>query len=608
MRTAWLRVVIAASIVVPCAPAQRTSNAAEFDVRSENRRFVAQVRHVEVGKPDPARPRYELTVYAERHDGSLGKQWSAPYTKRGTSALCLLTDDGSTFLRVADAVKPDGPVVDVMVKGLPRAAFDAEALEISAPAGASEPWLAADTQSVRIRPEGELNANACLDLLGRDGLVRTIDLVTGELRVSSSRGEVSIEPPPPEDVEISTSRACIERFSAPEIVLADEPFAVNVHGNFPTPGWVLVGFGLEAPSARELVLVPCIVPPPSKTISAQVVVGFDSSASILGLPPGSYSLGVASCERDPALEPRALEVLPADLLASLEITGGDGKSERVAMVYWNARATLSEHGEPPRSFLAPADEVVPLARALRGVEAQRDARAPSGRSYTLTWTDRPVGADRATIRRTTRDDASMDSRTREVVQRILAMQPAPRLARYAVDAFKSHVTVHTSSSGLLKALGHDHKIVVQRLSGEVFAHPDDLARSRLFFEVDAQSLAVVDDESDDDRVVIEREMNGKVLETARYPRITFTSRAVEARRTSPDVYELSIQGHLSLHGVSREVELPARVEIHADALRAVGSLRLRQSDYRIRPTSAAGGTIKVDDTVSLEFDITARVE
>jgi polyisoprenoid-binding protein YceI len=74
------------------------------------------------------------------------------------------------------------------------------------------------------------------------------------------------------------------------------------------------------------------------------------------------------------------------------------------------------------------------------------------------------------------------------------------------------------------------------------------------------------------------------------------------------VYELSIRGDLSLRGVSREVELPVRVEIHADALRAVGSLRLRQSDYRIRPTSAAGGTIKVDDDVRLEFDVTARVE
>src|SRR5262249_34933769 len=159
------------------------------------------------------------------------------------------------------------------------------------------PWLATDTQSVRLRPAGELNTNPCLDLLGRDGFVRTIDLSTGESRVIVERGETSIAPVPPEDVEISPTRACVDRWSAPQLVTSDEPFNIQVHGNFPTPGWVLVGFSLQAPGENALVLTPCIVPPSSKTISAQVVVGFDSSATLQGMQPGVYTLTVANCEK-----------------------------------------------------------------------------------------------------------------------------------------------------------------------------------------------------------------------------------------------------------------------------------------------------------------------
>jgi hypothetical protein len=41
-------------------------------------------------------------------------------------------------------------------------------------------------------------------------------------------------------------------------------------------------------------------------------------------------------------------------------------------------------------------------------------------------------------------------------------------------------------------------------------------------------------------------------------------------------------------------------------LRATGDFPLRQSDYEIRPVTAAGGTIKLKDELKLSFDISAR--
>jgi hypothetical protein len=48
------------------------------------------------------------------------------------------------------------------------------------------------------------------------------------------------------------------------------------------------------------------------------------------------------------------------------------------------------------------------------------------------------------------------------------------------------------------------------------------------------------------------------------------------------------------------------VTLAGDTLRAAGEFSVRQSDYEIRPVSAAGGTVKVKDDLKLTFDITAR--
>ena len=46
--------------------------------------------------------------------------------------------------------------------------------------------------------------------------------------------------------------------------------------------------------------------------------------------------------------------------------------------------------------------------------------------------------------------------------------------------------------------------------------------------------------------------------------------------------------------------------IKGETLRAAGDFSMRQSDYEIRPVSAAGGTVKLKDELKLSFDITAR--
>jgi hypothetical protein len=46
--------------------------------------------------------------------------------------------------------------------------------------------------------------------------------------------------------------------------------------------------------------------------------------------------------------------------------------------------------------------------------------------------------------------------------------------------------------------------------------------------------------------------------------------------------------------------------MNGDVLHATGEFSVRQSDYDIRPVSAAAGTVKLKDELKLSFDIFAR--
>jgi polyisoprenoid-binding protein YceI len=69
---------------------------------------------------------------------------------------------------------------------------------------------------------------------------------------------------------------------------------------------------------------------------------------------------------------------------------------------------------------------------------------------------------------------------------------------------------------------------------------------------------------------------------------------------------VTLNGELTLHGVTRSQPVSARIARNGDMLRATGDFPIRLSDYEIRPVTAAGGTIKLKDELKLWFDISAR--
>ena len=184
---------------------------------------------------------------------------------------------------------------------------------------------------------------------------------------------------------------------------------------------------------------------------------------------------------------------------------------------------------------------------------------------------------------------------------------AAEVAHYRLDAGQSRFTVQAFAEGLLSSFGHDPVIAIRDFEGEVELVPSTLEGGRVSMRVRADSLAVLDDVKEKDRLEIERRMRDEVLEVSKYPEILFESTSVTTSRIREGRYRARVIGDLTLHGVTQpNLWIQAEVTFGDDTLRAQGEFALRQTDYKIKPVSVAGGTLKVKNELRFKFDITAR--
>ena len=162
------------------------------------------------------------------------------------------------------------------------------------------------------------------------------------------------------------------------------------------------------------------------------------------------------------------------------------------------------------------------------------------------------------------------------------------------------------SGGLLSAFGHSPIIAIRDFSGEAEVNPDNLDRSSLKVTINPLSLTVKDDISDKDRREMELAMQEEVLETSSYPEIVYECSNLTATKTDEGQYSVTLNGDLTLHGVTRSQSVAARVVLAEDSLRAFGAFSLLQTDYDLKLASVAGGALKVKDELKFSFNILAR--
>lgn len=185
---------------------------------------------------------------------------------------------------------------------------------------------------------------------------------------------------------------------------------------------------------------------------------------------------------------------------------------------------------------------------------------------------------------------------------------APAGEVYDIDPAASEILVQVGKAGLFKFAGHTHEVSAPISQGRIDADPADLSRSSVTLRFQAGALRVTGkgDPPADVPKVQEAMAGPKVLDAERFAEIVFTSRRVAGRAAGASTYELQVEGELTLHGVTKALTVPVRIEKAADGtLQATGRTTLKQTDFGIKPVSVAG-VVNVRNELDLSFRIRAR--
>jgi len=602
-----------AALLALCAPAPGPAASQELALRSADGTHVARIAQL-TDDPRPARRElWQLIVLEDRGERGMRRLWSIVCPEPDPASTYLLADDGSAVCRVDPRFDPEADLVEVWRKGRRAGGFGARelALQLDEDALLAETprWIAPASDTLRTRELrfGTSSVDTLLDLLALDGALRTIDLSNNRVVVSADANGsgIRVAPPVPTDLDVALDKVTIRSWSAPEEVPGASDFTVRIRGTFPTPGWRIVGFGVELlepdVDAPLIAITPYAAPVEGGGV-AQIITHFDSNCTLNIARGGRYRLEVHGRET-PEIT-RSLNVLPTVLFVSLEQSGGIAGIEHEIVVHRDGR--LRSDG---RVSLVPTDafaELVQLVAALPPEPREERSQGNDFFQYDLAW----VAND--SIVRASFDDGTLVDPWRSVVlylARLVAspdQEPEPVQSGYRIDDTASTLLVRTGTSGLLKPLAHKHTIRVGSFGGEIVADPDAIEDASVILIVEAPSLRVIEEKNEADTRVIEKKLHEQVLESAKHAQIVFRSTKVAAKELGGGRFEAVIEGELSLYGTLRTTKLSVHIEFTDDELRARGKASIRLSDYGIRPPKALGGTINVADKVELRFDIVAR--
>jgi polyisoprenoid-binding protein YceI len=187
-----------------------------------------------------------------------------------------------------------------------------------------------------------------------------------------------------------------------------------------------------------------------------------------------------------------------------------------------------------------------------------------------------------------------------------ATRPEVRTLHFIIDSSASNFTVKAYATGMLSAFAHSPTVAIPDFEGDVNLNPEAPELSSMRLVIHSDSLNVIDDISEKDRREINRRMREEVLESDSFPEIVYQCSKGFASKAGEGQYNVTLEGELTLHGITRPQAVPARISLHADTLRATGEFLVSLSDYEIQQVTAAGGTIKLKDEIKLVFEISAR--
>lgn len=187
-------------------------------------------------------------------------------------------------------------------------------------------------------------------------------------------------------------------------------------------------------------------------------------------------------------------------------------------------------------------------------------------------------------------------------------------ALFRIDAEASEIRILVYRSGLLASSGHNHVVVPDELQGALWLPEGGIDGAQLDIVVQLDDLQVDPSQAREavggsfggpvpaeDREGTRQNMLGPDgLNAAEYPVLGLRVREVAGELPRP-----VLQLQVFLHGLRHDVTVPVEVSREGEQLRAEGRFALRQTWFGLEPFSTLGGALRVQDWLTVEFDLVA---
>jgi len=157
----------------------------------------------------------------------------------------------------------------------------------------------------------------------------------------------------------------------------------------------------------------------------------------------------------------------------------------------------------------------------------------------------------------------------------------------------------THKDGVGAKLAHDLVLTASQWSGTLNVDADNPAASSASLKIDARSIEIVEaiggkSMSDKDRKDIGKNIDDKVLQTGKYPELTFESTSVSGSEPN-----FNVAGNMTITGTTR----PVNVALSVNGTDVTGKCTISQKDFGIKPFSAMLGAIKLRDDIDFELHL-----
>jgi polyisoprenoid-binding protein YceI len=95
----------------------------------------------------------------------------------------------------------------------------------------------------------------------------------------------------------------------------------------------------------------------------------------------------------------------------------------------------------------------------------------------------------------------------------------------------------------------------------------------------------------------------KAMDADSFPTMRFELRGVSSQHEAADSAVVSLSGRLTLHGVTRDVSIPALVRFGKDGVHVTGSFPLHVRDYGVTRLSKVLGAFKMNPDIVVRIDL-----